>query len=341
MSFIDYYNLLQISSTADADIINAAYRKLATRYHPDAPDGDKTGEKMKQLNEAREILINPKTREQYDRLWQLENENRERLRVAKLLLREKKYLESKSVLSGVDHPTARKWLAQIEEKLKVQADGFSEKGRFDPESTKHDSFQHKHVSGYPQPPRTRNDRPPVYRTTSVDDLAEERIRRIQENENARLQQIRANADREYWLREQEQNHKLALIQTYERIGERAFQVTNQYSNDSRATSNRKAKAWSAIKIQRYESARSALTGLKSTDRDISDWLILVNHILQEESLSEKLSRLGIGGVLTLPLFRRLYWLTGALLYGALLISSREVLLCSGVIFAVVFFFRSV
>lgn len=63
----DYYKILEISETADAATIKAAYRKLARKYHPDV--SGKTGEeRFKDINEAHEILSNPKKRQEYDRL---------------------------------------------------------------------------------------------------------------------------------------------------------------------------------------------------------------------------------------------------------------------------------
>lgn len=65
---IDYYELLEITRTADKDSIKKAYRKLALKYHPDRNQGDKEAEsKFKLINEAYEILSDDEKRSIYDR----------------------------------------------------------------------------------------------------------------------------------------------------------------------------------------------------------------------------------------------------------------------------------
>ena len=62
----DLYETLQVSPTAEPEVIEAAYRRLALKYHPDknpSPDAD---ERMKQLNRAYEILQDPARRAKYD-----------------------------------------------------------------------------------------------------------------------------------------------------------------------------------------------------------------------------------------------------------------------------------
>jgi len=64
----DFYDVLGVSKTADADELKRAYRKLAMQYHPDRNSGDKTAEqKFKDVSEAYDILKDDQKRAAYDR----------------------------------------------------------------------------------------------------------------------------------------------------------------------------------------------------------------------------------------------------------------------------------
>jgi curved DNA-binding protein len=67
MEFIDYYKILELPKTATEAEIKGAYRKLARKYHPDVNPNNKDAEKkFKELNEANEVLSDPKKRKKYD-----------------------------------------------------------------------------------------------------------------------------------------------------------------------------------------------------------------------------------------------------------------------------------
>jgi len=62
----DYYAILQVSPAAEKEVIEAAYRKLAQKYHPDINKSEGAEEKMKRINAAHEVLSDPAKRAAYD-----------------------------------------------------------------------------------------------------------------------------------------------------------------------------------------------------------------------------------------------------------------------------------
>ncbi|MCB0663997.1 MAG: DnaJ domain-containing protein, partial [Saprospiraceae bacterium] len=64
----DYYEILGVPKSADADTIKKAYRKVAMQFHPDRNPGDKEAEeKFKEAAEAYEVLKDPDKKARYDR----------------------------------------------------------------------------------------------------------------------------------------------------------------------------------------------------------------------------------------------------------------------------------
>ena len=63
----DYYKILGLNKNATEDEIKKAYRKLAKKWHPDKNrNNPKAEEKFKEIQEAYEILSDPKKKETYD-----------------------------------------------------------------------------------------------------------------------------------------------------------------------------------------------------------------------------------------------------------------------------------
>ena len=64
----DYYDILGVPKTANADELKKAYRKLAMQHHPDKNPGDKKAEeKFKEISHAYDILSDEQKRAAYDR----------------------------------------------------------------------------------------------------------------------------------------------------------------------------------------------------------------------------------------------------------------------------------
>jgi len=63
----DYYQILGVSKTASSKEIKKAYYKLAHKYHPDKGGDEK---KMKEINEAYQVLSDKEKKAQYDRFGQ-------------------------------------------------------------------------------------------------------------------------------------------------------------------------------------------------------------------------------------------------------------------------------
>ncbi len=64
----DYYEILGVDRSADDQVIKAAYRKLAMKYHPDRnPDNAEAEEKFKEAAEAYGVLSDGDKRAAYDR----------------------------------------------------------------------------------------------------------------------------------------------------------------------------------------------------------------------------------------------------------------------------------
>jgi len=62
----DYYQILQVLPEADAAEIKKAFRRLATRYHPDKNSEPTAHQVFQEINEAYQVLSNNQQRQVYD-----------------------------------------------------------------------------------------------------------------------------------------------------------------------------------------------------------------------------------------------------------------------------------
>lgn len=67
MSGPDPYKILQVDPEAEEEVIAAAYRRLARKYHPDTATGPEALGRMEAINAAWEVLGDPKRRAAHDR----------------------------------------------------------------------------------------------------------------------------------------------------------------------------------------------------------------------------------------------------------------------------------
>lgn len=83
----NYYELLEVSEKASPEVIKKAYTTLVKKYHPDLqPDGEKKAaeEKIKEINEAYEILSDKVKRANFDKKLQIQRVKEEQAKFAKM-----------------------------------------------------------------------------------------------------------------------------------------------------------------------------------------------------------------------------------------------------------------
>ena len=68
MQYRDYYEILGLTRSADADEVKRAYRKLARKFHPDVSKEKNAEDKFKEVQEAYEVLRDAEKRAAYDQL---------------------------------------------------------------------------------------------------------------------------------------------------------------------------------------------------------------------------------------------------------------------------------
>ena len=67
MTITDPYKTLQVDPEAEDEVIEAAYRRLARKYHPDVAPGPEAQDRMVRINQAWEMLREPSRRAAVDR----------------------------------------------------------------------------------------------------------------------------------------------------------------------------------------------------------------------------------------------------------------------------------
>jgi len=67
MELVDPYRVLQVAPHAEQEVIQAAYRALALKYHPDRDRTPDAQRRMLQINAAYTVLRDAAAREEWDR----------------------------------------------------------------------------------------------------------------------------------------------------------------------------------------------------------------------------------------------------------------------------------
>jgi DnaJ-class molecular chaperone len=62
----NYYKILQIDPSAEPEIVQAAYKRLALKYHPDTSSFSDATRRMQEINEAYDVLRDPLKRAAFD-----------------------------------------------------------------------------------------------------------------------------------------------------------------------------------------------------------------------------------------------------------------------------------
>jgi curved DNA-binding protein CbpA len=94
MSLPNYYATLEISKNASLEEIKQSYRHLVRLYHPDVSK-QQSDQRIKQLNEAYQVLSDPVKRTQYD--IQCLEEHRRIVMLEALILQRKKKLREQQI----------------------------------------------------------------------------------------------------------------------------------------------------------------------------------------------------------------------------------------------------
>ena len=130
----NYYEILEVSKNASKEIIEKAYKVLAKKYHPDLQQGEeikKAEEKMKQINEAYEILSDDEKRKQYDiKLEQIEQDKIRKIQEQAINSQNNiKNIEHEEIYDSERPLTKEELKKQIKEEKKAQREYQEEQER--------------------------------------------------------------------------------------------------------------------------------------------------------------------------------------------------------------------
>ena len=100
--FIDHYMILQVQHFAEKEVIQAAYKKLCYKYHPDRNQKPNAEETIKDLNLAYNILKDDDLRRVYDKEWRKKNNKPAILKSAQNQTRNSRSVQTEAIRNIVD-----------------------------------------------------------------------------------------------------------------------------------------------------------------------------------------------------------------------------------------------
>ena len=94
-----HYDTLHVSRIASLEVIRAAYKSLALKYHPDRNQGDAEATRIMQLiNQAYEILSDPIKKVEYDKWIEVQEKLNNKSFIGIIKLRKRLIKKTKSYL---------------------------------------------------------------------------------------------------------------------------------------------------------------------------------------------------------------------------------------------------
>ncbi len=105
--FKDYYAILKISRNATIEEIKTAYKKQSFKWHPDRNTGRNATLRMQEINEAKQVLLNPISRESYNLLF---SDNKQQYRQQKQAGKERQPEPNAPVIVKEKNTNWRFWL---------------------------------------------------------------------------------------------------------------------------------------------------------------------------------------------------------------------------------------
>lgn len=100
----DYYKILEVPEDAPTGDIKTSYRRLANKYHPDRnPGKPKFEEITKELNEAKEVLLDDNQRFIYDQYRKSEREEANRLKKEAQETNKKRFDSNETIYDPLGH----------------------------------------------------------------------------------------------------------------------------------------------------------------------------------------------------------------------------------------------